>query len=64
MIFQSFPLIQYFNLKASVALIQKDLERLQKTIERFIARAVEIREQEQGEPFGSPLIPRISRITR
>jgi len=31
------------------------LSLAEKTIEKFLARAVRLYEQEQGEPFGSPL---------
>jgi hypothetical protein len=32
----------------------KGFQWLKKTIEKFLARAVQLYEQEQGEPFGSP----------
>jgi hypothetical protein len=50
-ILQFFPLDTIFHLKSLVTLIQKGLEWLQDIIERFVARAVPLYEQEPGEAF-------------
>jgi hypothetical protein len=44
-----------YGQKSSVTLVEKDLGAT-KTIEHFVARAVRLYEQEQGESFGSPLL--------
>ena len=49
-------LLQRINLSEyiTMAISEFEIKKCEKAIEKFLARAVPLHEQEQGEPFGSP----------